>query len=822
MLVRHPGLSTTTVAALATGIGFTTVMFCIVYAVLIRDLPVEDGVRVVRVTLAAPSPGIPGAEPTIHDYLGWRAVQQTFEELAAYREGSANVQGPEGPVRYSSASVTANALAALRLEPGIGRFFREEDSDPDAAPTVLLSHRAWEELFGGSAEALGATVRVNGVSHEVIGVVPEGIRFPRLQDIWLPLPMNALGTDRATGAWLSVFGRLRHGVGTDGAAADLEDIAARLRANYPEMSPDGAVVVEPFAQAAIVDGVAPLFWAMLVIASLVLLIACANAANLFLLRAAARARETGTRRALGACRRQIGYRSLADATLLAVLGGTLGTGIAWAGIRLFDVATADALLPFWVTFEVDRVVLLFVIAISGAAGLTSGIPPALKAAGHSAGLASRSGFGGPARLRIGRLSRWMVAGELAMSMGLLVAAGVMTRSVATLKRFDYGFDHERVFTARVTVAPADLPAGEEPWHFLRAVRERIEAIPTVERAALGSSLPALGTPRLDIAIDGAGGAMAPAGGAMAPTGGAMAPAGGAMAPTGGAMAPAGGAMAYRAQVSPGYFSALGVGILEGRDFATADVADSAPVAIVNRSFATTHLADNAIGRRIRVGGSGSAAPWRLVVGVAPDLFMGGLEAGASGAVGVYTPLSQGEELSVYIVAAGPSDPLDLTSAVRVAVISTNANTPIHDAESMSDLLARETLFYRIFGTLFVVLGGTALLLAAIGLSVVASLSVRRQRTELGVRMILGAGRAEILRLILRQSLAPMGSGVVLGTGLGLVISRSLRLAIFEVSPYDPVSLVVAAVLLVGVGTLAVAIPALLAARINPVAALRTR
>lgn len=792
MLARHPGLSTTTVAALAMGIGCTAVMFSIAHAVLNMDLPVEDGDRIVRVALTAPSPGIPGAEPTIHDYLDWRAAQQSFEELAAYREGSVNVRGPAGPVRYSSASLTANALAALRLEPEIGRLFREADSDPEAAPTVLLSHRAWEELFRRSGEAVGHTVVVNGEPAEVLGVIPEGIRFPRLQDIWLPLPENAAGTERGTGAPLRVFGRLRAGAAPDDAAAELAGIVTRLRATYPETSPDGAPVVEPFVREAIVYGAAPLFRAMLPVASLVLLIACTNAANLLVLRVAARARETGTRSALGAGRSQIGFRLLVEATLLAVLGATLGTGIAWTGIRLFAAATADADLPFWVAFEFDRVVFLFIVAITGATVLISGIPPALKAAGHRYGPAGRDGSA--ARLRIGRFGRWMVAGQLAMAMGLLVAASVMTRSVATLKRFDYGFDHESVFTARLTVAPADLPAGEDPRHFLGTVRERIEAVPTLEFAALGSSLPALGAPRVDVAIGQAGDAMVPTGDAMV----------------------------HWAQVSPGYFSAFRVGILEGRDFGASDAAGSTPVALVNRSFASTHLGGDAVGRRIRVASTGSAAPWRTVVGVVPDLFMGGVVAAGSGPEGVYTPLSQGEALSVYVVAAGPADPLAPTSAVRAAVTSANANTPIHDPQAMSDLLALETLFYRIFGTLFVAQGGTALLLASVGLSVVVFLSVRQQRTELGVRIILGAGRAEILRLILRQGLAPMGCGVVLGTGLGLVISRSLRLALFEVSPYDPLSFAIAALLLIGVGTLAVAIPALLATRIDPVAALRTR
>lgn len=792
MLVRHPGLSATTIAALAMGIGFTTIMFSVVYAVLLRELPVEDGERIVKITLLAPASGIPGPQATMHDYTDWRTGQSTFEELAAYREGSANVRGPSGPVRYSSALVTANALASLRLNPVAGRLFEAADDDPDAPATVVLSHHVREELFSGSAEAVGATVTVNGEAAEVIGILPEGFRFPVLQDIWLPLRTSASEVERGGGAPVSVFGRLATGITLDEATADLSGIVAELHAAYPETSPDATPLVETFVHAGVVKGIVPLFWAMLVIAALVLLIACANAANLLLLRAAAGARETAVRRAMGAHRGQIAYRMMAEASALALLGALLGTSIAWTGISLFASAAADTPPPFWVVFEFDGTVFLFLVAVAGAATLLSGVPPVLKVAGRNAGLGRTDEFESSSPLRIGKLSRWMVACELAMSMGLLVAAGLMTRSLATLNGFDYGFEHESVLTARITMAEADFPTAADRRGFYRAVQQGVAGIPEVQSAALGSSLPALGAGMADIAIEG-----------ERRTG------------------LAGGEMTRWVEVSPGYFAAFAVGIVEGRDFGAGDTADSAPVAIVNISFVSRYLGDGATGRRIRVGDAGSAS-WRTVVGVVPDLFMGGVDAAGPGADGVYTPLSQGTEHSIYVLAANPTDPLTLTPAVRAAVIALNANTPIHAAERMSDLLARETLFYRIFGTLFVAFGVAALFLAAVGLYGVVSFTVRQRRIELGLRMILGAGAPEILRLILRQGMAPMSCGLVLGTGLGLLISLSLRMALFEVSPYDPLSFALAAGLLIGVGTLAVAVPALIASRIDPVEALRTR
>ena len=648
MLVRHPALSATAVTALALGIASAAIMFSVVHAVLLRGLPLEDGDRIMRIEVPQPASATRGNGASLHDYLDWRARQSSFEELAAYHDESVNLRGPDGPVRYSGARVTASAFAALRISPQTGRLFGEADETPGAAPTVILSHRVWIEVFGGSPAVVGDLVTVNGEAAEIIGVMPEGFRFPQLHDIWHPLRMNALELERGSGVGLSVFGTLRAGVSPGDATDDFTEITAQLHAAYPETSPETVPAIRSFTQAGIVDGIVPLFWAMLVIASLVLLIACANAANLLLLQAVARVRETGIRKAMGAHRGIIVSRMMVEATVLVLLGAVLGTGIAWVGITAFARAAAATPPPFWVIFHLDGAVLLFIVAVSVGAALLSGIPPAWKATGGKTGNALNDEYGGSSRSRIGRLSRWMVAGELAMSMGLLVAAGLMTRSLATLNRFDYGFDHESVFTARVTLAQADFPVAEDRRGFFRAVQERVGQLSDVESASIGSSLPGLPSGMSEVTIEGEIRAE-----------------------------DTGRPKASWVRISPGYFEAFGVGVLRGRDFGPADDADGTPVAIVNRSFASTHFGNNAIGRRLQVAGYGGAGPWFTVVGVVPDLYMEGAGYAGPGPEGVYTPLPQGDGSSVYLIARSAATPLSLTPAVRQAVISVDPDTPIY-------------------------------------------------------------------------------------------------------------------------------------------------
>ncbi len=795
MLLRHPVMSSVTVVALALGIGFTAIMFSVVNTVLIRGLPFPDSGRIAAVTLPTSASESPFRSVPLRDYLDWRERLRSFEVLAAYREGSANLGGPEGPVRYSGAWVTASVFAALRAVPAHGRPFREDDGAPDAPPAVILSHHLWVEVFGRSRGTIGDSVTVNGEVAEIVGIMPEGFLFPWRQDLWMPLRMSPPADERDAGGELRVFGRLGPGVSAGDATAELTRIPEQAGTVAPGSRGAGEVV--PFTRAPLAEGIVPLLWATLGAASLLLLTACANTANVLLLRASARVRETGIRTAMGAHPRLVAYRTMQEAAVLALLGAVLGTVIAWVGIGLFDRATAGMFPPFWIVLELDLAAFLFIVAAATLAAVLSGAPPAWQVTRADTAGFVRNPDESP-QLRIGGLSRWMATAGLAMAMGLLVAAGLMTRSLVALSGFDYGFDHEGVFSARVWLAEADFPDAAGRQRFFAEVRERVAALPDVEFAAIGSSLPGAGSGRAEIAIEGEGSAEVHSGVAVASV------------------------TAWRARITPGYFAAFGVPVLRGRDFGPGDTADAPSVAIVNESFAAMHLGSDALGRRLRVDEPDGARPWSTVVGVVPDVYFEGLASAGSGPEGIYTPLAQGDAYSVRVIAAGRPDPLSLTAGVREAVTSVNPNTPIYQAEGMSGVLARATQFFRTSGFLLVVFGTAALLVAAVGLYGVVSFAAGRRRRELGVRIILGAGRPEIFRQVLRQGLVPTCSGLIIGAALALLIAWHLRSALFEVSPFDPWSFSAAAVMLLCIGLLAAAIPGLLATRIDPAEALRAK
>ena len=791
MLTKQPGLSSIAITALALGIGFTSIMFSIVYAALLRGLPVEGGERIMHVERTNPSREIESMGVSIHDYLDWREQQTSFEHLSAYYEGTVNLRGTERPVRYSGAFVTANAFPTIDAQPQLGRLFREDEDEPGAPLAAILSDHVWQDMFGGSRDVLGTVVTVNGEQAEIVGVMPEGFRFPVLQDIWLPLRMNALELERDTGTWLEVFGKLREGVSPDEAMVEFTGISNRLAQAYPEYNEGVLPLMQPFTQEFVGDEAIPLLWTMLAVVSLVLLIACVNVANLLLARAALRVKEMGIRTAMGAHRWRIISQMVAEALILAIVGAALGTLIAWFGVGLFSRAVEGTDPPYWLVFELDGTILLFIMAVSVAAAVISGTIPALKATGADVTAVLKDESRGTSSLEIGRMSRWLVVGELAMSVGMLVAAGLMTKSIVTLRNFDYGFQHEEVFTARTGLFVNDFPTVEERVRFYEDVRQRMTEIPEVVAASVSTSMPGTGSGGTAFAVQGT----AYTEDRDYPT-------------------------ARRTTVSPGYFETFGVSLSQGRDFNSGDVADGEPVAIINQSFATKYGEGNPLGMQFRPGRGDSEEAWLTVVGVVPDLYMEGIGNTDGDPAGFYTPISQGDARFMSLAARGPADPMSLTVAVRDAVASVDPDIPIYWTETLSGRLSQQTWFYNVFGVLFMIFGMSALFLAAVGLYGVMSFSVSRRTTEMGVRMALGAQGAQVLRMVLRQGLGQIVIGLALGVGLAVLISRGLQMVLFEVNPNDPAVYIAITVVLALTGLAASTVPARRATTVDPMVALR--
>lgn len=792
MLWKDPGLSAIAVTALALGVGLTATMFSIVYGALARGLPYEGGERIMALERVEVETGDRVGIP-VHDYAAWREGQRSFTDLGAYYGGTVNVRWADRPERYQGGFVSAGTFATLGVRPVLGRSFHADEDRPGAPLTLVLGHHVWQDRFGGDRGVLGRTVRVNGERAEIIGVMPEGFRFPFVQDLWVPLREDPLANPWGQGQNVQVFGRLLPDVEADQAAVRMNGIAGRLAEEHPETNGGLRVEIRPFTEQAIGDEAAAVLLTMLGAVGLVLLIACANVANLLLARAAVRTREVAIRTALGAHRWRLMSQVVAEALALALVGAVLGTGLAWIGIELFSRAVEGTSPPYWLVFELDGPILLFILGVSLLAAVISGAVPAWRATRASVSSVLQDESRGSSSLRIGRLSRWLVVGELALSVGLLVAAGLMVKSVTTLRSYDYGFATGTVLTARVGLFETEYPEPGDRRRFFEEVLRRMRTAPDVAVAAVANALPGTGSPGTYVGVEGRD----------YPDDHSY-------------------PEVRTAAVSPGYFRVLGVEPLLGRAFEEGDETDGLPVAVVNESFARTHFPDaSPLGARIRAGRSDSEEPWRTVVGVVPDLYMQGMGNQEDGPEGFYVPMAQADHRFMSLLARGPGEVGALAEPLRGAVAAVDADIPLYWLDTLDARIDESTWFYTVFGTLFMVFGVAALFLASVGLYGVMSFSVSRRTSEVGIRMALGARADQVLSLILRQGLGQIALGLALGLGLAVLLARGVRILLFQVSPSDPLVFASIAALLGLTGLVASLVPARRATRVDPLVALRS-
>ena len=790
-LARHPALASLAVVALALGIGLTGAMFSIVHGAL-RDLPFEDAHRLVHLERNNLAQDIESMEVPVHDLLDWREAQTSFEGLAGFYSGTANLAGDgERPERYQAAFISPQAFPMLRVEAQLGRTFLPEEEGPAAPAIAVLGHAVWQERFGGDRGVLGRTVRINGEPHTVIGVMPEGFEFPISEDLWLPLRLDPSDPPRGADdqTTLEVMARLRDGVSMDRAGQELATIAQRLAEEYPEANEGVGSVIQPYTDEYIGDEPRRLLLTMLGAVFGVLLIACANVANLLLARAALRTREVAVRSALGARRGRLAAGFLAEALVLAGGGAVLGTGLAWAGVVFFNRAIEATDPPFWIDIELALPELAFVAGLALVAALLAGLAPALQGSGVRFNEVLKDESRGSSGLRVGRFSRGLVIVEVALSCGLLVAAGLMIRSVTNLRTLDYGFAAEEVLVNRIGLFEGDYPDEASRLLFFDEVQERVAALPGVEAAALTTSPPGLGS----------GGGRVEVEGRDYPR-------------------PQDVPFTRQAVVTPGFFDTFGVRLAQGRDFDARDRSGAPPVVIVNQSFAGRHLdGREALGRRVRFGGAEAGEPWRTIVGVVPDMAMGGLTDDEQD--GAYLPLAQNDAQFITVAVRTAGEPLALAEPVRGAVQAVDPDLPLYFVDSLDGLIASNNWFYGVFGTLFMVFGVAALFLATVGLYGVMAFSVSRRTHEVGIRLALGARPEQVVRLIFRQGALQLGVGLLAGLGLALVLSRGLEMILFRVEPWDVSIFASVAAVLAASGAAACLLPARRAARVDPAVAL---
>ena len=799
-LMKKPGSAVISVVVLSLGIGLSAFMFSLVYGVFYRGLGIPEEDRVATIWYLDPSlPTANGQARPIasQDFADFRERQRSFRSLAAFRSGTVNVGGTETPRRYRGTFVTANAFDVLQVQPIIGRAFRSGEDTPGGAPTVLLGYDMWQDRYDGDSGVLGQVLRVNGEQGTIVGVMPDGFKWPSLQEIWITEDDDPLATERWQGRFYQVFGRLNDGVTWDQAGLEFAALAQQLEREYPDTNEGMGIQLLTFVESQSQGIIKTIFGAMMVAVILVLLVACANVANLLLARAALRTREAAVRVAIGASRLRVMLPFFAEALVLATAGAVMGIGIAYYAVGLFDAATAGAITgrPAHMVFQVDLPILLFVVGLTGLTALAAGAAPAFQVARANVNGILKDESRGSSSFHLGRLAKVLVIGEVALSCALLVGAGLMTKSIIQVSRFEFSFDPERLFTTRVGLFAADYPDREDRQQLFEELLRRVEAIPNVQAAGLMSALPGTGTSNARIRLDG---------------------------------------VVYDDDddrprvhlntVTPGFFDLLDAQFVQGENFSPAHTWDADRVAVVNQSFQDRFWpGESALGRRFRTGTS-DTIPWMSVIGVVPDLHMEGFTPeGQPGANpdGYYVPLTQRDPTFLSIAAVPVTrEPMSLTADVRNAVSSLDPNLPIYNTMGLDAAIHRGNWFYTVFGTVFIVFGVAALFMASVGLYGVLAFSVSRRVQEMGIRMALGADAGNVLSLILRQGAVQIGVGLSIGMGMAWGVSTVIGFIMFDVDPRDASVFATVFGTIVLVGLLASWIPARRATKVDPMTALR--
>ena len=794
MLLRTPGLSAVAVLTIALGVGLTTHTFSIVYGSMLRGLDFNRGTPLVALWRQVAPENFQSVVPIL-DLVDWREQQTSFRGLAAYTGGTVNL-ADEGspPERYQGAFVSSNLFTQVDAVPVLGRVFTPAEDAGLGEQVVILGYDVWQNRYGGAPDIIGRTLRANGESATVVGVMPEGFHFPFAEDVWLPLGIDPVQAERGQDQ-VVVVARLLEGVTLEQADVQMQAIARRIAEEYPETNEGAGVLLESYEDNTIPPAIASVLWVMLIAVFGVLLIACFNVANLLLARATVRSREVAVRSALGADRGRLMRQLLIEATLLVMVGGAGGVVLAYFGIEAFNAAIIDVEKPYWIDIRLDGPAVGFSLAITAVASLVAGTVPAVRASGGKVHEILQDQSRGSSSFRMGRLSSALVMGEIAVSCALLVAAGMMVKSIINVQSLDMGFEGERVFTARLGLFESVYPDDASRRRFFDRLVGDLAAEPGAEAAGLTQSLPALGSGGARIALEG---------------------------------------VAYpelRDQpfshanlITPGYLDALGVPVLEGRDFGTQDREGSVLTAIVNQSFARTHFPqESALGRRFRVGEDG---PWLTIVGVTPDIYVGG---GGPGGLGsdarppdqFSRPIAQVEDIRfVSLAVRTRGEPGAFAGDARRVVAGIDADLPLYWVRTMEESVETATWIYSIFGSLFTIFGVAALFLAAVGLYGVMAFSVSRRTQEMGVRMAMGADAGSVMRLVLGKGMKQLAAGSVVGLALGAAMVRPMTAIFFDVEPSDPA--VYAAILLTlgAAGLLACLVPARRATRVELVDALR--
>lgn len=789
-LWKRPVFSAISLAMLALGIGANTAIFSVVYTILLKPLPFSEPERIVRIWESRLDQGWERASVAPGNFWDFKDLNHTFEDVGAYRFSSANLTGVDYPEQLSQGIVTPGFFGRiLGVRPVVGRTFLPEEGDPSGeSRVVLLGNEFWHSRFGGDPSVLSSQLTLDGESFTVVGVLPQGRPWLDNAEVYVPMVRNINQT--RTSFELAVIGRLHPGITPETGRSDLEGVASRLEEEFPEALAGIGVSVGPSSEWAATEETRQALWILLGAVGFLLMITCVNLANLFLARATGRVRETAIRAAAGATRGRLIRQGLTESLLLSLLGAVLGFGLALWGVDAI-VAMAPGQIPGLTEIEINRWILAFTLGAGVLTGVVTGLVPALQASARDAAATLRAGGHSIAGNRAQhRLRSSLVAVEVALSLILLVGSGLLIRSFGELMGAEKGFQTENRLVASVNVPNSYTP--EDAIAFNRQLLERVSALPPVTSAAavhirpLSGGSTGLGFVRPEV---------------PEPEGGIP--------------------WASWRLISPGYFETLGIPVLRGRDFSTDDLAFAGegplPTLISQRIAEQLWPGEDPIGRAITLWAGQDETPGE-VLGVVGDMRERGIDADPT--LAVYLPyFAPGWPPELVVHTAGP--PTAAVPAIRSILAEMDPNIPLSDVATLDEMVGRSVggaRFITLLVSLFAVL---ALLLALAGVYGVQSYSVAQQTSEIGVRVAIGASKAQILKKVIFQAMRPAVLGVVVGLVGAFALSRFLTTLLFQVEATDPLTYAGVAGVLVLAALVSAWLPARRASKVDPVIAFRT-
>jgi putative ABC transport system permease protein len=794
MLAKNPGFTAVAVITLGLGIGATTAIFSVVYAVLLRPLPFRDASALVVMHETTPKVGT--VSVSYQDFLDWRQQARAFSQMAAVHEVDFNLGGVSQPEAISGDAVSPNFLSLEGVRPFLGRDFDPAEEKPGAAPVVMVSYDLWQSHLGGDPNAIGRTILLDGRSFTIIGVLPADARSLDKMDLLEPAGVwatnNPEATERGERGDMAVMGRLAPGVTLAQARTEMEGIAARLSKEYPATNDQFGVSLQSLRDA-FVSVTRPAILVLFGAVIFVLLIACANVANLVLVQGAARTKEIALRIAFGASRGRIIRQMLTESFVLACIGGILGVGLAMGGTRVMTRLIPSDMLAGQIV-RLSGAVLLFAAAAAALTALIFGLAPAAHSTKTDVQAelkeSTRTASAGAAQ---SRLRAALAIAEISLALILLVSAGLMLKSLNRLMDVNPGFQPERVLTMELDLRAQQYSKDPAILSFWQQLLDRVQVLPGVESAAVGTVVPLTDNHhRADITIEGM--ALPKPGSFPHPD--------------------------YHL-VSPGYLRTLGVPLLRGRDFTDDDNEKTARVGLVNARLAREYWPnDDPLGKRFMFGHPqpNNPAKWITVVGMTGDTKLYGLANPSR--LEVYVPYRQRPDGEMNLLVRSAGDPASLTAEIRRAVASIDKDQPVSAVVTMQQLVSDSVATQRVTLILLGLFGGLALVLAVIGVYGVISYTVAHRTHEMGIRMALGAERQEVLKLVVGHSLRLTLTGVGIGIVGALGITRFLASLLYTVQPTDLLTFVVASLLLSSAALVASYIPARRATKVDPMVALR--